>query len=311
MDRFTHRPKEKQDLKKGQKRNPPKEEVPNAQSLSSDKDKDSESKRIDCRNYYREYVEEVTSSFRKKPPANETERELREAELMRHFVRRQLRYCLKEARREANPLSSRYRWKTDEWDITVSFPTAFAGDARRKWLQEHVGRPDMSKPWEKERIQALIDEEFGRPNLVPMTPSSEKRAAKKQSSPSASIEKTELKGMRRFVADEKAARIKDQPPKIRELGKRKLRRLVLAVLENWESEEKSDADLALEFGLSTATYSRFAGKKRRGKKAILVVNIARIMKANPVFLEAARHAGFLRRIAKAAEDGSEGGSHGT
>ena len=127
----------------------------------------------------------------------------------------------------------------------------------------------------------------------------------------ASIEKAELQGMRRFVADEKAARINDQPRTIRDLGKRKMRSLVLAVLENWESKEESDADLAREFGLSTPTFSRFVGKNRRGEKAILVVNIARIMKSNPDFMEAARHAGFLKRIVKIAEDGSEGGPYGT
>ena len=268
--------------------------------------------RIDCRHYYRGYVSQVASDFRKVPPVGEVERELREAEHLRRFVLHQLKYCFKEAPRMTNPLLNRYEWKMGQKkSLWLWFPKSFGGSRRKKWLEEHVGHPDLSNPWEKERVQDLIDQSLGPQVLVPADGSIANRLAGDLPAPDSTVRKAELKKMRCLIADEKAARVNDQRRAIRNLGKKKLRELVLAVLENWDTEEISGKDLARQFGLSPPTLSRFAGKNRKKGPPDLVVNIACIMKADANFMKAAREAGFLDRVLGAAENGSEENSHGT
>ena len=121
--------------------------------------------------------------------------------------------------------------------------------------------PDPSCPGEIARVQMIIDERLGNHSLLPLedvdnliqaahaTP--DERCFTASTSSDVSFHD--------YLAAEKAASVDMQRPAIRKLGAAQLKKLVLAVLENVDTPEKSEGQLAGEFGLSKAALSRFAG----------------------------------------------------
>ena len=181
------------------------------------------------------------------------------------------------------------------------FPKRFYGRQRKPWLEEHIGQPDLTKDGELERIQALIDEYFGRQVQFSMDEYLSDRLPGSLSPPDAGLKAEDWVTMRCLIANEKAKEPEKLRPAICILGCDKIRELVMAVLENISSELESDAELAKRFGLSKSALSRFAGRQRWKKwrkdhekpPPALAVNSAQILKRHPEFAATAREMGLI------------------
>ncbi|MCC6694870.1 MAG: hypothetical protein IT365_04475 [Candidatus Hydrogenedentes bacterium] len=276
----------------------------------------------DCSKTFAAVTKLVHEDFAAKPPDTEAELESREAALLQGLVFHQLGYCLKEARREEDLLTSRYRWPVNGSHVTVRFPKDFPGKQRRLWLEAHIGQFDPSDSREAGRIQAAIDAWFPKPGFVALH---ENLAGDIPAPPWEVDLPLGFRGVRsssvqEFVADEKAAGIEVLPTAIRGLGVEGVRNLVLDVLNNLVSGEFTDAALSSRHGLSRATFSRFAGREwlksnsNRVQVPHLYVNIAKIVARVPWLLEAAKSVGLWERVSAIASGSRKhqgGTAHGS
>jgi len=110
------------------------------------------------------------------------------------------------------------------------------------------------------------------------------------------------------VAAEKAVNITAQRPAIRNLGPNKLKQMIHNVFESLLSEQYTESKIAGDFGISTATFSRFAGSRwsNSGTEEIDPANVpdlwrntAHILANHSQFTDAARKSATWSRICAA------------
>ena len=253
----------------------------------------------DCRNYFRAFLYYAAKTFERCPPATELEAEVRAARLLQHVVRGHLFPCIKESLREAHPLRSRYTWKVNGYAFILWLPKSI-GRQRREWLEQHVPNPTELQPWDRNRIQYLIDKHFGSLRLLSLDV--DDHVSHIPGPPTVGTPRTDVgiagTSSRERIAEEKAQTIDQQMPAVRALGRERLKALVLAILENLVSGRETDKALAKRFGLRTASFSRFAGcgglgKKKRKRLPALFLNIAHYMSEIPYFVALAESEGVL------------------
>jgi hypothetical protein len=111
-----------------------------------------------------------------------------------------------------------------------------------------------------------------------------------------------------IVAEEKAGRIKHQRRSIRALGKVALYRMILYIFENIGHSEYQDITVANTFGLSEATFSRFAGSQWNPSNSFipdLWLNTAQVLAVHPDFKETALEAGVWEQVYKTLNKAGE------
>lgn len=255
----------------------------------------------DCRLYWRAFLEHIQKGFEKDPPMRQLDAEKRAATALQRFVQRHFFLSLLEAERNANEFWSRYNWRLENCSILLWMPRFLKGAERRKWLKKNVRDPNPNRPGERERIQAVIGRKFGTMAFVQM-----RRDIGMD--PTASII-GKLSGdqhvpakLARHVAKEKSADIENQRRSIRKLGKKKLQSLILRIFADLEADTFQDQQVAKDFGISKATFSRFAGSKwytsRTKSIPDLWLNTAQVLAAHDEFKEAAAEAGVFANVEK-------------
>ena len=260
----------------------------------------------DCRYYYRAFLEWVHVEVRDRACCNQVEEEYVVAGLLQRFVIRHFYLSLLEARRSANPMISRYTWNMEaKGTITVWLPRAMKGSDRRRWLEENVENPDPTQAGERERVQAIVDARIARGYLVPLERVEDTMTCCSLDTGTrldALFAKQDRCSLPEFVAREKALSIDLQRRAIRALGPTKLEKLVLAVFDNIAESDRTEEELAGEFGLSKAALSRFAGSKwAKGHDGTttpipdLWRNTAQVLRYDPRFTEVAKQAGVFER----------------
>ena len=108
-----------------------------------------------------------------------------------------------------------------------------------------------------------------------------------------------VRGLATFVADEKALRMAEQRPAIRRLGAEGLCALVHRVFDDVTSGGLGDGTVARAFGLSKATFSRFAGRcwSPNGQRPPdLWLNVARALACFAPFRNAAHAARVWQEV---------------
>jgi hypothetical protein len=177
----------------------------------------------------------------------------------------------------------------------------------RSWLKANAPDAGPIRPFERYRIQSLIDEllvrrligsfdQFGyrpeditTPRPVPTDP--------------ALPDGAEI-SLRDAVAEEKAANVDKQRPAIRALGAMTVARLVRRIFDDLGDGGIEDSRLAAEFGLSKASFSRFAGSRwpsRMDEGAETAIpdlwrNTAWVLSGIPTFVAAGRTTGLRDRL---------------
>ena len=240
---------------------------------------------VDCRNYFRPVVHARTESG----CVHEvfTGRQL-QSMVLRHFY-----LSLAEASRNGD--RTRYQWNLASGVLTLLLPRALVGTQRRKWLESNVPDPDPRREGEQARVQAIVDRTLEQPKVR----YDDRRHGVPEFTDSDLLESISSCGLPETVAQEKADRILEQRSAIQALGSEKLQELVLAAFDAVEGGERGDSDVAVEFGLSAATYSRFAGRNWDRSVPDLWRNTAQVLCRYPALIEAIKELGLWSRVKRA------------
>jgi hypothetical protein len=222
----------------------------------------------DCRNYFRAFLQECRTMVASHPKWRQLEIEAMCGYRLRGQVYRHFIASLWEARREANPFLNRYRWEVKGGHINLWLPRTLEGKQRRAWLEENIPDADPARPFEKERVQDIVDRLLPRGQEVAINDNEDLESGSQEALQAEAadnsldpVSKDEVwcQLLSKTVANEKARNLKRQRPAIRALGPDKLRALVLRIFEDLLQELYEQNKVAKEFGLSISTMSRFSG----------------------------------------------------
>lgn len=265
---------------------------------------------VDCRNYYRAFMKQAAQRIEKDKVTSPLEQEKVAATILQRFVNRHFCLSLREAFRRSNPLVNRYEWKIDGHKaISVWLPRSLPGSQRKAWLEGNIDAPDLSRIGEKQRIQSEINRLLLTPRIQSLDGSGwapHKRTDAPELTPGYGLDSISTKGLAGVVAEEKAAMIHRQRPGIRKMGPQQLKAMILYIFEQLERGDYTDSDVARYFGVSKATYSRFAGQRWRERSENrgnddaevpdLWRNVGQTVSLHAGFCEAAQEAGVWKRI---------------
>jgi len=266
---------------------------------------------IDCRYYFGMLSRAVQAWRNGHETATELAVETAAARIVQRHVVRHCWLSVLEAKRRRRTGRSRYCWQLAAGSITVWMPQWLSGRSRKAWLEANIPSPDPTRPNEKERVQTLIDEHLGATRCRAFD---ERRhypstATNMEAQLEMAVEEEMVsRGLASFVADEKALRMTEQRPAIRRLGVEGLRALVYRAFDNLTSGCDNDGAVAQAFGLSKATFSRFAGQRwaTNGQHPPdLWLNVARALACFAPFRDVARAAGVSKSVTSLIE------THGT
>ena len=255
----------------------------------------------DCRKYFKAFKERLERKFREKPPKGQLDEERQASAALQRFIRRHFYLSLRDAERSANTFWSRYNWKLGNHSLCLWLPKSFKGAERLHWLEKNVKDPDPTRPGERERIQGIIGRRLLSMAFVPFQDDI-------GIDPTESIIE-EISGEKRFelslvryIAMEKCAEINNQRRSIRRLGKDALRALILRIFEDLDAGTFQDNRIAKDFGLSKATFSRFAGSRWQSSETTTIpdlwLNTAQVLAGRPEFKEAAIKTGVWPQVEK-------------
>jgi len=261
----------------------------------------------DCRHSFRCFLRALGEWEEQNPDEDPLTEEIAAAGLLQSQVLRQFRLSCLEARRSTTRARSRYAWHVNGRAIGLWMPSRMTGGQRRAWLEANAEDPDPARPGERCRVQAIVDALLGIPQHVPLDEEAEELGVEDPIPapwPSSTEEKLRARGLPETVADEKAEHIHLQRPAVQALGAPALRRLILRIFDGLFDGCYEEKHLAREFGISRATFSRFAGSRwLRGPSAKppdLWRNVAHVLASHEALAEAAEQAGIWEEVARLA-----------
>ena len=260
----------------------------------------------DCRYYYEAFYNYANARFEAKPPANVIKAELMAANILQRMVIRHFYLSCLECKRQGQDLIRRYGWKVNGRTLYIWLPTEMPGRRCQTWLWGNIPDVDPTRPGERDRVQTIINQLLRKPRIVPLYEmNGEIKNVPAKQNPLHSIIEEEMSanGLARVVADEKADNIGQQRPAIRHLGEHKLKDLILGVFDGLACGDYEAVSFVAEFGLSKATFSRFAGCKWANSDdgtanfvPDLWRNTAHILASNSYFIQMAQESGVWKRV---------------
>ncbi len=248
----------------------------------------------DCRKYYQAIVNDIS-----KESSKNLLTDLLSARKLQGLVTRHFFLSLREIKRSSH--SSRYNWKLPNGSISVTMPKSISGSRRLVWLQQNITDPNPKCVEEQQRIQEIINQRLGTGEPVYLDNSK---------LPGWCVANAVYSQKQRFkvngvdfidtvaeaVAEEKSQRISLQRKAIKVLGKQRLKTMILRIFEDLGNGNYKDIRICTAYGISKATFSRFAGSRWNKNIPDLWSNLAQVIATNHSFIETARNAGVWDRI---------------
>ena len=162
--------------------------------------------------------------------------------------------------------------------------------------------PDPLKPGEQQRIQNIINRKLAKETLICID--NQSNITESEVSPvwHTNDKKTTFP-LGDVVAQEKARNIKKQRRSIQCLDPEQLKKMVLRIFSDINCEKYEDGKVAQAFGISKATFSRFAGSRWKNSKTIpdLWKNTARVLLVHSSFKETLEQFRTLKHIKETIE----------
>lgn len=255
------------------------------QKFSVLKDYSNEKDGPHCDKQYESLLMQLNNYRVTNPNHSEFEIEKEIETRFKNMVIRHLSYSWLEVCRITNRLYQRYPWEFPNGTIELKKPRGIDGRDFKRWLKENISNPDPTLKNEKYRIQKEIDDWFGHSAFIDFDSIANVKHGQYD------YEETEQypEDLSTLVAVEKSANLNKLRPSIRSLGEEKVKQFVKKILEAILYNENNDISIANEFGISKATYSRFAGRdwnsNINGEVPDLWKNLAKIVVSNPILLE--------------------------
>jgi len=254
----------------------------------------------DCRYYFQAFLDHMAKTMSSRKRTSQLEQDALAARSLQALVFRHYWWSCLECARRGNPRVRRYRWSVDGRGLSIWMPKSMTGNDCQAWLADNVEDPAPDRPGERERIQALVDDRLGPQAVVAHDDAGYATSVTDTLCAWSAPHDVSVHGLATAVAEEKATNIESQRDAVRDLGKRKLKRMILAVFEGLAGNGDKDGAIARKFGLNKSTFSRFAGSRwgELPDRAIpdLWFNTAMTLAANPRFVEAARDAGVWESV---------------
>jgi hypothetical protein len=171
------------------------------------------------------------------------------------------------------------------------------------WLEANIDSEDLSETFNRREIQKMIDTRLDMGGILSIEEPAGEMALRQKGTENG-VESpfvgTTLEQLDQFVAQEKVDCISRQRRSIQQLGAENLKAMILKIFGDLRKEEYNDGEIAKLFGLSKATFSRFAGSRwRKGSERTvpdLWANTAQVIARHDLFAEAAVEAGFSRQV---------------
>jgi hypothetical protein len=230
---------------------------------------------------------------------------------LKNLVNRNFCFSKLECER-SSPFSVRYEWKIGEVVLYLWYPSHMKVKEFKQWLKKKVKDVNPTAPNEQKRVQSLINANFSPGRYVSLDEPSARRASSIEDAASL-VDFYEGFGFVGSLADtvayRKAKNIDKLRPGISKLGKKALERLILQIFSRLSAGEYKAVRLAEQYGISKATFSRFAGSKwveNIGNKEVVNVpdlwrNTAKILAGNPAFMETVLISGFACKLKELLE----------
>ena len=260
-----------------------------------------------CMYYFKAFIICAENKLMAQPPANAIEAEIASAEILRSLITWHFHLSCLEAKRGAQKLRRRYMWTTNGKTLYLWIPLELPGQRAREWLQANIPDVDPHRPGEQDRVQAIVDRLLTKRKvfyLSQLDRLGERLPPSTHSLPSIIKDQISVNGLAEVVATEKTENIKQQRPTVRLLGKDKLKQLIRTVFTRLAYGDYVEKDIALHFGLSFATFSRFAGAHWKGHQDDITMsrppdlwkNTAGTLASHPDFVIAAQKTGVWKQI---------------
>ncbi len=253
-----------------------------------------------CDTRYTRLHEEIKSRIKPQMHA-QLDEETEVARIFRNLVLVEIYFSGLEAYRETERAFERYPWQVPGMKpIQLKRPSSIEAREFKKWLEQNIDFNHL----EKEIIQEQIYKRFGFGKHFDFDEIQEyDTVLAVNPDPGKDEERAHLETLYEKVADEKSESFQEQRPAIRKLGREKVRQLVLRILDGYVEQGSKDIDIAKEFNLSKATFSRFAGRdwqKSKDGSAMVVpdlwLNMAKMIHRDPYFSEAAIRLGIKEMV---------------
>lgn len=257
----------------------------------------------DCRLYFKAFLKCLDKSFEVTPPTSHLDEEARETRIIRGLVTRHFYFSCLEAERRVNRFWSRYNWKVNGRNICVWLPITLRGTSRREWLEKNIDDPNLPQLGGRQEIQAIINRKLVKERFVRIVDADHIITNEEFETWVGSNESFEI-SLAQAVAEEKSTNIQQQRRSIRNLGKEKLKQLILCIFNDIGYEDYRDGSIANDYDISKATFSRFAGSKwfeKIGGTEVVTIpdlwkNTAKILAGKPAFMETVVTSGVARRL---------------
>lgn len=280
-----------------------------AKFLNMPSESDNSVEGPDCRYYYKAFHAYATDKLEQQSLKHGLKVEFMAAESLQRMVQRHFNLSCLECRRQGRKLVRRYAWKLNGSTLYVWLPTDMPGRRCQTWLRCNVSDVDPKRPGERDRVQAIVNRlvaQKGIFSLDELERRGEQLPSKSDSIPAMLEEEITINGLVRTVAQEKADNIEYQRPAIRTLGKARLIKLVSRIFDDLVGGEHRAEDIAADFEISKATFSRFAGSRWTNGHNNTVTsavpdlwrNVAHVLAGHQSFITAARGAGVWKQVCR-------------
>ncbi len=232
------------------------------------------------------------------PNTNPLQSESNLTQILQRMVFRHFKLSLLETQRKGT--WTRYIWKVEGENIPLLLPKELSGSERRKWLENTFTKVQTNRPGERHRLQMAINTHFQKVSLK----SIEDPVIEQSQSdlPWIICDQLSIDGLAKTLAHEKSDRLFEQRPSIRAMGRKNLKLLIKDIFESVDDKTNRDGAIARKYGLSKASFSRFAGSHwTYPNTPDLWKNLANLIAHHPVMKEAAQYHGVWNTV-KAIND---------
>ena len=259
----------------------------------------------DCRYYYEAFIKHTAKMTDSQFHHRDNDRERQMAKLLQNLIVRHFRLSCQECSRRDRKLTTRYLWQVDGHSMEVFLPVDVHGRQRGKWLADNIPDIDPTRPGERQRVQAMVDDLTRKRRILSLENIEENTVAAVSVDLTHQIEQEiTIKGLADVVAQEKATNIELQRDAIQKLGKQKLQQLIGHIFDCLAYGKYESAKIADSFKINRATFSRFAGSNwltQSGKSQQypipdLWLNVAQTLAGHPIFVRVAEDTGIIGRV---------------